>query len=146
VSVLVLDAAQARLGFEPGAVVSRFEDAEATNFADETFDSILAIEAISHFPSLDRFLREANRILRAGGLLVAADGNNLSCPGYRRRRLRTWRRVRDEELAKRLRHLHERFPDIDPQLAASIALHTELMSFDEMDRLVPGICKEPAWQ
>ncbi len=42
-------------------------------FADRSFDVVLAIECIFHFPSRDRFFQEARRVLKPGGCLVLTD-------------------------------------------------------------------------
>lgn len=42
-------------------------------FPDETFDHILSIEAMWHFPSRERFLGEVARTLRPGGRLAVVD-------------------------------------------------------------------------
>lgn len=48
-------------------------DACRLPFADATFDRVLAVECIFHFPSRLRFFREARRVLRRGGRLALSD-------------------------------------------------------------------------
>lgn len=103
-------------------------DAQFTEFGTGSFDCLLSIEVVSHLPSLDAFLREANRLLREEGLLIISDSTNISDARYRRHIEKAWARVRAEEMERRLSFIEERRPDIDPQLRASIALHTELLS------------------
>lgn len=42
-------------------------------FADASFDRVLAVECIFHFPSRTAFLAEVRRVLRPGGALVISD-------------------------------------------------------------------------
>jgi cyclopropane fatty-acyl-phospholipid synthase-like methyltransferase len=48
-------------------------DAVQLGFSDQTFDTVLCIEAAFHFDTRQRFLEEAYRILKAGGHLVMTD-------------------------------------------------------------------------
>jgi len=48
-------------------------DACALPFADASFDRVLAVECIFHFPSRAAFLAEVRRVLRPGGVLVLSD-------------------------------------------------------------------------
>ena len=48
-------------------------DACQLPFEDNSFDRILAVECIFHFPSRARFLAEAARVLKPGGYLAVSD-------------------------------------------------------------------------
>jgi ubiquinone/menaquinone biosynthesis C-methylase UbiE len=48
-------------------------DAEALNFAPESFDVVLNVESCHCYLSLDRFLAEVFRVLRHGGNFLIAD-------------------------------------------------------------------------
>ncbi len=48
-------------------------DACALPFPDDSFDRVLAVECIFHFPSRLSFLKEASRVLRTGGRLALSD-------------------------------------------------------------------------
>ncbi|MFH1417791.1 MAG: methyltransferase domain-containing protein [Planctomycetota bacterium] len=48
-------------------------DAVNLQFDDESFDGIICVEAAFHFSSRQRFLKEASRVLKPGGLLVLTD-------------------------------------------------------------------------
>lgn len=48
-------------------------DACQLPFEDNSFDRVLAVECVFHFPSRERFLAEAARVLKPGGYLAVSD-------------------------------------------------------------------------
>jgi ubiquinone/menaquinone biosynthesis C-methylase UbiE len=69
-----LDRARSQVVARPGNRVEFVTgDAGALPFADASFDVVLCVEAIFHFPSRQRFFAEARRVLRPGGRLALCD-------------------------------------------------------------------------
>ena len=70
----------------------RFQMGDATRllpFAEGTFDAVLCLDSMNHFPDRDHALREWRRVLRPGGRAVFTDPVVITGP------------VTDEELARR---------------------------------------------
>ena len=53
-----------------GARLDAFASAEAQPFRDASFDTVLGLSMITYLPEPLRFLREAHRVLRPGGMLL----------------------------------------------------------------------------
>jgi ubiquinone/menaquinone biosynthesis C-methylase UbiE len=69
-----LERARQQVRASPGNTVVFVEgDACALPFPDASFDVVLAVECIFHFPDRQRFFEEARRVLRPGGRLVLSD-------------------------------------------------------------------------
>lgn len=60
----------------PHRTSAQLGDVAQLPYPDAHFDLVLSIEAISHYREVERFLSEAARVLRPGGTLIVADGNN----------------------------------------------------------------------
>lgn len=70
----------------------RLQGVEDTGLPDASVDAVISNEAISHYHDVDAFLREAARVLKPGGVLLIADGNNASNPLRRRHTQEIWER------------------------------------------------------
>lgn len=69
-----LAAAEAQITPVSGNTIKWVEaDACELPFEDNSFDRVLAVECIFHFPSREKFLAEAARVLKPGGYLAVSD-------------------------------------------------------------------------
>jgi len=94
-------------------VLATGADAEGLPFADDAFDLVTSRMAAHHFPHVDRFLAEAARVLRSGGVLLLVDN---VVPGSRRR----GRRARLQREAGRYLNAFDRLRDPSHQRCLSI--------------------------
>ncbi|HLQ67377.1 MAG TPA: class I SAM-dependent methyltransferase [Candidatus Limnocylindrales bacterium] len=69
---------------------SRYGDGIGMELPSASFDGVMANCVISHVRDLDGFLREANRLLRPGGIFFLSDENNSLYLPARGRRRRGW--------------------------------------------------------
>ncbi len=59
-------------------------------FQDQSFNIILVNEAISHYSGLHSFFSEVQRVLKPGGVLIIADGNNALNPLIKHANYKLW--------------------------------------------------------
>jgi ubiquinone/menaquinone biosynthesis C-methylase UbiE len=57
---------------------TKIEDAENISFKDNSFDAVICLCAIVHYPNPEKALSEFNRILKKGGILVLDFDNKYS--------------------------------------------------------------------
>ena len=134
---------------EASRIEARVGDAASLPNPDDTFDVLLSVEAISHYRDYEPFVSESHRVLKPGGSLLIADGNNGLNPLVRRRNERIWAAhevdprveiARGESLedhphwmvARRERIILEHRPDLDGDTAHHLALQTSGMVRDQV--------------
>jgi len=78
--------------FRLSGVYARYASVESVPYPDQYFDMVLSNEAISHYNDVEGFLRETARVLKPGGLLIIADGNNGANQSIRKHTLQLWER------------------------------------------------------
>ncbi len=134
--------------------------AHALPYADNHFDLVITVEAMSHFLHPERCLAEAHRVLKPGGRYVIADDNNaLNADAVKQTRV-VWaqfengpatanihgHRVREPYVERRRRLLLEALPALKSDEAEALARRTAYMVKDELiqagrrymqDRILP---------
>lgn len=126
--------------FDLKSVHASIASVDSTEFPEDYFDMILSNEAISHYADLDGFLREAARLLKPGGVLLIADGNNGANPRVACLNHRLWERfengppgevdghrVEKPYLALREEMIHQAFPNLNRELVHDLARRTSYM-------------------
>ena len=107
-------------------------------YEDASADIILSIEAISHYLDVGAFVEEAWRVLKPGGALIIADGNNSTNPLLKRRAEDLWEafecgpegrevhghRVGVPYVLARHRVLDDQFPTLPESVRGEIARGT----------------------
>jgi len=63
--------AEAKKGVCPGNLTFEVADAMALPYADDSFDAVLIANALHIVPDPEKVLREIDRVLRPGGVLIA---------------------------------------------------------------------------
>lgn len=63
--------AEAKKGENPANLVFEIADAMALPYADDSFDAVLIANALHIVPDPERVLRQIDRVLRPGGILIA---------------------------------------------------------------------------
>ncbi len=130
------------------------EDTAQTHYTNETFDMILSVEAISHYHEVRPVLQEWSRILKKGGLVIIADGNNGANPRIRHELYKLWERwengpagkvgehtIGEPYVEKRARLIRERFPEIEETVASELAKRTSGMRWEQIAESVERYLK-----
>lgn len=110
-------------------------DAEALPFADQSFDVIITVESSHCYPTVPRFLAEAHRVLRPGGLLLLADFRRSARPPSTDDEVAA---LREQLATGGFRTLQER--DITPNVVRALELGTPRIRA-RIERRVPKLLR-----
>ncbi|GBC91664.1 2-methyl-6-phytyl-1,4-hydroquinone methyltransferase [bacterium HR15] len=124
---------------------AHFASAERLDFPAASFDMILSNEAISHYHDVDAFLAEAARLLKPGGVLLIADGNNAVNPRLAAHTRELWlrfengpagpfdgHRVKKPYVEMRAEIIQEAFPQLDESQVQELARRTSRMTREQI--------------
>ena len=160
----MLDTARAYLPLLPANLAARVGvtrgDVSCMPCPAESYDVVLSIEAVSHYLFVEKFLAEAWRVLKPGGVLIVSDGNNGLNPLVRRRAYHMWEAFEKGPVGAHLaghtaqcyremrrEFIDQHFPGLTEAEASALTEHTFAMTFDEVreaceryvsDGLMPG--------
>lgn len=114
---------------------------DEADYPEGAFDMVLSNEAISHYPSVERFLERAAAWLHVGGVLIIADGNNGANPALAQKTRQIWERFENGPAGKFEGHtitqpycemreaiIRECAPDLDAAIVRELALRTNGMT------------------
>jgi SAM-dependent methyltransferase len=118
---------------------------DKTDFPDSFFDLVLSNEALSHYRDIDGFLHEASRLLKPGGILLIADGNNGANRHIVRHTRAIWDRfengpageidghyVKQPYVEMRAEMIRRAYPDLGEEIVRELAWRTSGMVRDQI--------------
>jgi SAM-dependent methyltransferase len=115
--------ARCQAEYQRPGLAFRAADAEDLPFADGSFDVLLNVESSHCYPDVPRFLAEAHRVLRPGGVLLLADVRHTVVPEAAKDALMAQEDVaqlRDQIRASGFRTVEEE--DITPNVLRALQL------------------------